>query len=124
MFSELDISDRILKAIDQMGITKPTPVQQESIPVALEGKDLLVGAETGSGKTLAFVVPLLQKLLDTPKPRSGTRGLILTPTRELAEQVENMCAELAAFTQIQVQSVIPSNCGNSFKKVCFHSELA
>ncbi|NRP16436.1 MULTISPECIES: DEAD/DEAH box helicase [unclassified Marinobacterium] len=105
MFSELDISDRILKAIDQMGITQPTPVQQESIPVALEGKDLLVGAETGSGKTLAFVVPLLQKLLDTPKPRSGTRGLILTPTRELAEQVENMCAELAAFTQIQVQSV-------------------
>ena len=105
MFSELDISDRLLKAIDELKMTEPTPVQKRTIPLALEGKDLLVGAETGSGKTLAFVVPLLQRMLDAPKPSSGTRGLILTPTRELAEQVESMCKDLAAFTHINVQSV-------------------
>ncbi len=105
MFNELEISDRLLKALDQLNITEPTDVQKETIPAALAGKDLLVGAETGSGKTLAFVIPMLQKLIDNPKPSSGTRGLILAPTRELAEQVEKMFSDLAAFTQVKIQSV-------------------
>src|SRR6056300_1438960 len=105
VFSEYPLSDRLLKALEQLSIEKPTEVQAQTLPPALEGKDLLVAAETGSGKTLAFLVPVLQRCIDQSKPSAGTRGLILTPTRELAEQVAKMCEELAAFTQIKVQSV-------------------
>jgi superfamily II DNA/RNA helicase len=105
VFSEYPLSDRLLKALDQLSITTPTEVQAATLPPALEGKDLLVAAETGSGKTLAFLVPLLQRCIDQSKPSAGTRGLILTPTRELAEQVAKMCEGLAAFTQIKVQTV-------------------
>lgn len=105
VFSDFSISDRLLKALDNLGITTPTAVQTATLPPALEGKDLLVAAETGSGKTLAFVIPLLQRCIDFDRPRAGTRGLILTPTRELAEQVAKMCEDLASFTQIKVQTV-------------------
>ena len=105
VFSEYPLSDRLLKALEQLSIEKPTEVQAQTLPPALEGKDLLVAAETGSGKTLAFLVPLLQRCIDESKPSAGTRGLILTPTRELAEQVAKMCEALAAFTQIKVQTV-------------------
>ncbi|HSG03631.1 MAG TPA: DEAD/DEAH box helicase [Marinobacterium sp.] len=105
MFSEYPLSDRLLKALEQLSITNPTEVQAQTLPLALEGKDLLVAAETGSGKTLAFLVPLLQRCIDESKPSAGTRGLILAPTRELAEQVAKMCEALAAFTQIKVQTV-------------------
>ncbi len=105
MFSDLSISDRILKALDNLGISEPSEVQSETLPAALDGKDLLVAAETGSGKTLAFLIPLLQRCVEVHRPRAGTRGLILTPTRELAQQVASMCEQLAAFTQIKVQTV-------------------
>ena len=105
VFNEYNLSDRLLKALEQLAIETPTQVQAQTLPPAIEGKDLLVAAETGSGKTLAFVIPLLQMCIEQEKPSSGTRGLILTPTRELAEQVAKMCEDLAAFTQIKVQTV-------------------
>jgi len=105
VFNQYPLSDRLLKALDQLSITTPTEVQASTLPPALEGKDLLVAAETGSGKTLAFLVPVLQRCIDQSKPSAGTRGLILAPTRELAEQVATMCEALAAFTQIKVQTV-------------------
>ena len=107
------LHDRLLKAIDKLGFTQPTGVQQAALPPALEGRDLIVGAETGSGKTLAFVLPMLQHFLDHPSPNTGTRGLILTPTRELAEQVCQSVRDLAAFTRIGAMTVCG---GTGFKE--------
>ena len=105
MFNEYPINERILKAIDTLGFTEPTEVQAKTLPPALEGRDLLVAAETGSGKTLSFLIPILQRCIDESRPSAGTRGLILVPTRELAEQVGKMFEALAAFTQIKIQTV-------------------
>lgn len=88
-FSDLKLSAPLLRAIDGTGYTTPTSVQTQSIPSAIENRDLLVSAQTGSGKTAAFLLPSLEKLLvKSDKPGKGPRVLILTPTRELAQQVE------------------------------------
>jgi superfamily II DNA/RNA helicase len=77
-------------------------VQLQAIPPALEHKDLLVSAETGSGKTAAFLLPTLQHLLTSPSGKSGTRALVLTPTRELAQQIFKHCQQLAEFTDLKI----------------------
>ncbi|HEY5717399.1 MAG TPA: DEAD/DEAH box helicase [Motiliproteus sp.] len=102
MFAELSLHERLIKALTQLEFKQPTPVQQQVIPVALGGKDMLVSAETGSGKTAAYLLPTLQRLLDNPAPKSDTRALVLLPTRELARQVAKQFEELAAFTQLKV----------------------
>lgn len=88
-FSQLELAKPLLQAIAEQGYEKPTPVQQQAIPLILQGRDILAGAQTGTGKTAGFALPLLQLLLDQPKPRQPhpVRALILTPTRELAMQV-------------------------------------
>ncbi len=91
-FDHLGLVPELLRAVAQEGYTEPTPVQREAIPLVLEGRDLLAGAQTGTGKTAAFVLPILQRLNGTrPTQRNGRspiRVLVLTPTRELALQVE------------------------------------
>ncbi|MBP6563620.1 MAG: DEAD/DEAH box helicase [Neisseriaceae bacterium] len=88
-FADLKLSAPIASALVEAGYTSPTPVQLQSIPAALEGKDLLVSAQTGSGKTAAFLLPSLEKVIQkSDKPGKGPRVLVLTPTRELAQQVE------------------------------------
>ena len=88
-FDQLGLSKLLLKAISEEGYDIPTPIQQKAIPIVLEGKDILAGAQTGTGKTAAFTLPLLQLLSDSshPKGKKRVRTLILTPTRELAAQV-------------------------------------
>ncbi|NLI82408.1 MAG: DEAD/DEAH box helicase [Deltaproteobacteria bacterium] len=87
-FEELKLAPPILKALAHCGYQEPTPVQAEAIPKALAGCDLIASARTGTGKTAAFVLPALQKLADSPSQRGQKpRVLVLTPTRELAEQV-------------------------------------
>ena len=88
-FDTLGLSADLLRAVSEQGYSKPTPVQREAIPVILEGKDVLAGAQTGTGKTAGFTLPLLQRLNDaaTGKGRRPVRALVLTPTRELAAQV-------------------------------------
>ena len=86
-----------------MGFTRPTPIQADAIPPGLAGRDILASAATGSGKTAAFLLPILQRLL--PKPRRATRALIITPTRELAAQIEDHARQLAVHTPIQTASV-------------------
>jgi len=100
------LNERLLKALDKLGFDKPTSVQEQSIPPALAGKDLLVSAETGSGKTAAFLLPTLNKLLAKDAPNTGTRALILVPTRELARQVSKDCQALASFSSIKVGLII------------------
>ncbi|MDR2212152.1 MAG: DEAD/DEAH box helicase [Pseudomonadales bacterium] len=105
-FSELGLHERLLKALDALALKTPTPIQAALIPVALGGRDVQASAETGSGKTAAYVLPLLQRMLDKKEPNTATRALILTPTRELALQVEKHCRDLAAFTQITSAAVV------------------
>jgi ATP-dependent RNA helicase RhlE len=89
-FDQVGLTPELLRAVAHQGYTEPTPVQREAIPHVLQGRDVLAGAQTGTGKTAAFVLPILQKL--NRQPRNGQRSpikvLVLTPTRELALQVE------------------------------------
>ena len=88
-FETLGLAPAIVKAVHEIGYTAPTPIQQQAIPLVLEGRDLLGGAQTGTGKTAAFTLPMLHLLNSRPAPRSGmVRALVLCPTRELAAQVE------------------------------------
>ena len=102
-FSSFGLHPDVLKGVREMGFTRPTPIQLDAIPPALAGRDLLANAETGSGKTAAFILPILQKLL--PRPRRATRALVITPTRELAAQIEEHTRQLAVHTPIQTASV-------------------
>lgn len=106
-FENLNLQSDLLKAINKCGFTKPTPIQQEAIPVILKGKDLLASAQTGTGKTAAFVLPILQNLLSTkPKASHGPRVLILTPTRELAQQVTDNITQLSHFCRVKSGSIV------------------
>ena len=88
-FQELGLNEALLQAIATTGYTVPTSVQEQAIPAALSGADLMVSSHTGSGKTAAFTLPSLQRLIDRKlAPGAGPRVLVLTPTRELAQQVE------------------------------------
>ena len=89
-FEELNLAPAIVKAVLEQGYENPTPIQAQAIPAVLTGKDLLAGAQTGTGKTAAFSLPMLHRLTQggTAAPAGGIRALILTPTRELAAQIE------------------------------------
>ncbi|MCF2946608.1 DEAD/DEAH box helicase [Paraglaciecola aquimarina] len=106
-FSNLGFASEIQRALDACGYTQMTPVQQQAITPARRGKDLLVNAQTGTGKTAAFALPILQKLLDAPQEcrAESPRALILTPTRELAEQLANTIQNYAQFTQLTVTAL-------------------
>ncbi|MEO3678736.1 DEAD/DEAH box helicase [Rheinheimera sp. FR7-31] len=96
-FSSLDLAAELQQALDACGYSEMTPVQQQAIPPARRGKDLQVTAQTGTGKTAAFTIPILQRMLDKPKANVAKRprALILTPTRELAEQIANAVTRYA-----------------------------
>ena len=93
-FNELGLSENIVRAVSEQGYTSPTPIQQQAIPAVIKGGDLLAGAQTGTGKTAGFTLPILQRLstsANAPKDKTSRRpirALVLTPTRELAAQVE------------------------------------
>ncbi len=101
-FQQLDLIEPILKALKTEGYNLPTPIQQQAIPVALQGKDILGCAQTGTGKTAAFAIPMLQNLC---KEKIGgyryTRGLVLTPTRELAMQIDESFTAYGRYTGIK-----------------------
>ena len=89
-FEELGLSEELLRAVRDTGYTKPTPIQAQAIPAILKGSDVMAAAQTGTGKTAGFTLPLLQLLSNKPKARSNrVRALVLTPTRELAAQVQD-----------------------------------
>ena len=88
-FADLNLDKNILSAVRSEGYESPTPIQAQAIPFALEGRDIMASAQTGSGKTAAFLLPTLQRLTKrSEKPGKGPRALVLTPTRELAAQIE------------------------------------
>ena len=105
MFQNFHLNPKIQKAIEAQGFSEPTDVQTQSIPPALDNKDLMVCARTGSGKSAAFILPMLQGLMTRKAPNSGTRAVILVPTRELAKQILKQCEALAKFTGIQAAMI-------------------
>lgn len=88
MFADLGLSPELLEAVSDSGYKRPTQIQQEAIPPALAGQDVIGCAQTGTGKTAAFVLPMLHHLADNPERHGDIRGLILVPTRELAQQID------------------------------------
>src|SRR6201998_3566062 len=102
-FTKLGLHPDLLRGIKELGFARPTPIQEQAIPPALAGRDLLACAMTGSGKTAAFVLPILHRLID--KPRGTTRALVLTPTRELAAQIVEELDNLAIHTPLTAAAV-------------------
>jgi len=89
-FESLGLRAELLRAVSEKGYSEPTPIQRQAIPIVLEGRDIMGGAQTGTGKTAGFTLPLLQRLMSSNKPEKGRRAiraLVITPTRELAAQV-------------------------------------
>ena len=103
-FSVFHLDRNLLRGIKELGFTRPTPIQNDAIPPALDGRDVLACASTGSGKTAAFLLPILHRLLN--KPRGKTRALVLTPTRELASQIVEQLNALAVHTPVTAWPVI------------------
>jgi ATP-dependent RNA helicase RhlE len=102
-FSALGLDAALVRSVKELGFTRPTPIQHDAIPPALEGRDVLACAMTGSGKTAAFLLPIMHRILAKGhggKPRGVTTALVLTPTRELAAQIEQHLRELATHTPI------------------------
>ncbi|MCB2001581.1 MAG: DEAD/DEAH box helicase, partial [Rhodoferax sp.] len=104
-FEDLKLAPAIVKAVREQGYETPTAIQAQAIPVVLEGHDLLGGAQTGTGKTAAFVLPMLHKLSMARSAQNkfggtGIRALVLTPTRELAAQVEESVKTYGKFLQL------------------------
>src|SRR5690606_19600196 len=110
--TELSLHERLLKALAELSFEKPTPVQAAAIPPAIAGEDLYISAQTGSGKTAAYVLPILQRLLDDDSKALAPRALVLSPTRELAQQILKDVQALARFTFLKVELVIG---GEDFK---------
>ena len=102
-FSKFGLHPDLLRGVKEMGFTRPTPIQQDTIPPAVAGKDVLACAITGSRKTAAFGLAILNRLIG--KPRGKTRALIITPTRELAAQIEEHLTALAVHTPLSAAAV-------------------
>src|SRR5574344_1786543 len=103
-FKELNLSKAVMKAVEEKNYSNPTPIQQQAIPVATTGRDLCGIAQTRTGKTAAFAIPIIEQLCKLPKGKEKKRAikaLILTPTRELAIQIEESFADYAKYTDLR-----------------------
>ena len=106
-FADLGLSTELMRAVSEQGYAQPTPVQAKTIPIVLEGRDLLAAAQTGTGKTAGFALPILHRLAANPIPRTSRRirALVLTPTRELAAQVESAFRAYGRHSRLQSTAV-------------------
>ncbi|MCI1665918.1 MAG: DEAD/DEAH box helicase [Atopobiaceae bacterium] len=104
-FSDLGLSPTMLQAVDDLGYTEPTPVQAQAIPEVLAGHDLLAAAQTGTGKTAAFLLPVMDTL-DHARRGQGPHVLVVTPTRELAQQIDDVCQSIAKRTHHFATTVV------------------
>ena len=95
-FDDFDFYPSLLEGLDAMGFSQPTPIQEQVIPVILKGKDLIACAQTGTGKTAAYLLPTLHRIAIDKIPH--TSALIVAPTRELAQQIDNAFQGFAYFT--------------------------
>ena len=103
-FQDLDFHESLMMGLQDIGFSEPTPIQEKSIPIVLEGKDILGAAQTGTGKTGAFVIPIIERIIKNPS--EGTKALILSPTRELAQQIDEQIFALGYHTGISSATII------------------
>ncbi|HAM15937.1 MAG TPA: DEAD/DEAH box helicase, partial [Eggerthellaceae bacterium] len=104
-FEDLGLSEKALSAVARMGYDVPTPVQEQAIPLVLEGRDIIAAAQTGTGKTAAFMLPSLDRL-EHAKGGSGPLMLVVTPTRELAQQIGEVAEQVALSTHHRITTVV------------------
>ena len=104
-FDELDLENEILDGIDAMNFQEMTPVQELTIPIILEGKDIIGCAQTGTGKTAAYTLPLLNRLVREGNPDNRVRSVIMVPTRELAQQIDMQFEGFSYFLPISTTVV-------------------
>ena len=115
-FSELKLNDRVLEALDAMRFDECTPVQEQTIPVILDGKDLIAVAQTGTGKTAAFLLPVLNKLSEGGHPEDAINCVIMSPTRELAQQIDQQMEGFSYFLPASSVAVYGGNDGVRFEQ--------
>ena len=104
-FDNLGLHPNILKGIKEIGFEKPTPIQEQAIPKIIEGRDVIASAQTGTGKTAAFMLPILNRLLATPRTKKGVRALVLSPTRELALQSTDHLKKLSRYVPLRGEAI-------------------
>ena len=115
-FSELSLNDSVLDALDAMRFEECTPIQEQSIPVILEGRDLIAVAQTGTGKTAAYLLPILNKLSEEEHPEDAINCVIMAPTRELAQQIDQQMEGFSYFMPVSSVAVYGGNDGVLFEQ--------
>lgn len=114
-FEELGLCYDVLDGIESMGFTEATPIQQQAIPAALDGKDLIACAQTGTGKTAAFLLPIIDRIITSdPQDPESIRALVIVPTRELALQIDQQLTAMAYYTPVTSCAVYGGSDGSSF----------
>ncbi len=113
-FKTFNLESKVIDGIDAMGYDKPTPIQEQAIPLILEGQDLIACAQTGTGKTAAFLLPVIHNILKNQDESPNVKALIITPTRELAVQIDQQLEGMAYFTGVSSLAVYGGGDGSSF----------
>ena len=115
-FAELNLNDNVLDALDAMRFEECTPIQEKSIPVILEGRDLIAVAQTGTGKTAAYLLPVLNKLSEGGHPADAINCIVMAPTRELAQQIDQQMEGFSYFMPVSSVAVYGGNDGILFEQ--------
>lgn len=115
-FSELQLNDNVLEALDAMRFDQCTPIQEQAIPLILQGKDLIAVAQTGTGKTAAFLLPILNKLSEGKHPEDAINCIVMSPTRELAQQIDQQMEGFSYFMPVSSVAVYGGNDGILFEQ--------
>ena len=115
-FSELQLNDKVLDALDAMRFDECTPIQEKSIPVILEGKDLIAVAQTGTGKTAAYLLPVINKLSSEDHPEDAINCIVMAPTRELAQQIDQQMEGFSYFMPTSSVAIYGGNDGILFEQ--------
>ena len=115
-FSELNLNEQVLEALDAMRFEECTPVQEQAIPVILEGRDLIAVAQTGTGKTAAYLLPILNKLSEGGYPEDAINCIVMAPTRELAQQIDQQMEGFSYFMPVSSVAVYGGNDGILFEQ--------
>lgn len=115
-FYELDLNDQVLDALDDMNFTECTPIQEHAIPVILEGRDMIGVAQTGTGKTAAFLLPILSKLSDGGYPEHAINCIVMSPTRELAQQIDQAMEGFSYYMNVSSVAVYGGNDGIRYEQ--------
>ena len=115
-FQDFNFDEKLLEGLYSMGYSKPTPIQAQAIPLIQTDKDLIACAQTGTGKTAAFLLPIINKIINLPDEKRRLNTLIISPTRELATQIDNQVEGLGYFTGVSSISIYGGGDGNAWNQ--------